>query len=32
MPKIRVRPETGTLYLDFRYRGVRCRDVSRETQ
>ena len=26
MPKIRVRPETGTLYLDFRYRGVRCRE------
>ena len=26
MPKIRVRPETGTLYMDFRYRGVRCRE------
>ena len=26
MPRIRVRPETGTLYIDFRYRGVRCRE------
>lgn len=24
--KVRVRPETGTLYLDFFYRGVRCRE------
>lgn len=26
MAKIRVRPETGNLYLDFHYRGVRCRE------
>jgi integrase len=26
MAKVRVRPETGTLYLDFFYRGVRCRE------
>ena len=26
MAKVRVRPETGTLYLDFSYRGVRCRE------
>lgn len=26
MAKIRVRPETGTLYLDFFYRGTRCRE------
>jgi len=26
MPRIRVRPETGALYLDFRFRGVRCRE------
>lgn len=26
MPKVRVRAETGTLYLDFTYRGVRCRE------
>ena len=26
MAKIRARPETGTLYLDFFYRGVRCRE------
>lgn len=26
MSKVRVRPETGTLYLDFFYRGVRCRE------
>lgn len=26
MAKIRVRPETGRLYLDFSYRGVRCRE------
>jgi integrase len=26
MAKIRSRPETGTLYLDFFYRGVRCRE------
>ena len=24
--KVRVRPETGTLYLDFHYRGVRCKE------
>jgi integrase len=26
MAKVRVRPETRTLYLDFHYRGVRCRE------
>ncbi|TAK37651.1 MAG: DUF3596 domain-containing protein [Lysobacteraceae bacterium] len=26
MAKVRVRPEAGTLYLDFFYRGVRCRE------
>ncbi len=26
MAKVRVRPETGTLYLDFFYRNVRCRE------
>lgn len=26
MAKIRVRPETGKLFLDFRFRGVRCRE------
>ena len=26
MASVRVRPETGTLYLDFRYRGTRCRE------
>ncbi|MBW8311267.1 MAG: site-specific integrase [Rhizobium sp.] len=26
MAKIRVRPETGTLFLDFQYRGARCRE------
>lgn len=26
MAKVRVRPETGTLYLDFFYAGVRCRE------
>ena len=26
MPKIRVRKETGNLYLDFQYRGTRCRE------
>ena len=26
MSKIRVRPETGKLYIDFFYRGVRCRE------
>jgi integrase len=26
MASVRVRPETGTLYLDFRHRGVRCRE------
>lgn len=26
MAKVRVRKETGTLYLDFHYKGVRCRE------
>ena len=26
MANVRVRPETRTLYLDFQYRGVRCRE------
>jgi len=26
MAKVRARPETGTLYLDFFYRGIRCRE------
>lgn len=26
MAKVRARPETGMLYLDFFYRGVRCRE------
>lgn len=26
MVKVRVRPETGALYLDFQYRSVRCRE------
>lgn len=26
MAKLRVRPETGTLYVDFQFRGVRCRE------
>ena len=26
MAKVRVRPETGNLYLDFSYRGIRCRE------
>lgn len=26
MAKVRVRPETGRLYLDFTFRGVRCRE------
>ena len=26
MAKVRVRPETGTLYVDFFYQGVRCRE------
>lgn len=26
MAKVRVRPETGTLYVDFQYRGFRCRE------
>ena len=26
MVNVRTRPETGTLYLDFRYRGARCRE------
>jgi len=25
---VRVRPETKTLYFDFRYRGIRCREFS----
>lgn len=28
MAKVRVRPETGTLYLDFMYQGIRCREQS----
>ena len=28
MGNVRVRPETGSLYLDFRYRGVRCREYT----
>ena len=26
MAKVRVRPETGNLYLDFQFRGVRCKE------
>ena len=26
MAKVRARPETGMLYLDFFYRGIRCRE------
>ena len=26
MAKVRVRPETGTLYLDISFRGIRCRE------
>jgi Domain of unknown function (DUF3596). len=26
MAKVRARPESGMLYLDFFYRGVRCRE------
>lgn len=26
MANVRVRPETGNLYLDFQWRGVRCRE------
>ena len=26
MAKVRVRPETGNLYLDFQWRGMRCRE------
>jgi len=26
MVKVRARPETGNLYLDFGYRGQRCRE------
>ena len=26
MANVRRRPETGCLFLDFRYRGVRCRE------
>ena len=26
MVKVRARPETGSLYLDFGYRGRRCRE------
>lgn len=28
MGNVRVRPETGNLYLDFRYRGIRCREYT----
>lgn len=28
MGSVRVRPETQTLYFDFRYRGIRCREFS----
>ncbi|QKK03606.1 MAG: DUF3596 domain-containing protein [Pseudomonadota bacterium] len=28
MGKVRVRPETGRLYLDFTYHGVRCREYT----
>lgn len=28
MASIRVRPETNTLYFDFRYRGIRCRELT----
>ncbi|TAL73730.1 MAG: DUF3596 domain-containing protein, partial [Rhodanobacter sp.] len=28
MVKVRVRPETGNLYLDFGYRGARCREYT----
>lgn len=28
MGSVRVRPETDTLYFDFRYRGIRCREFS----
>ena len=28
MGNVRARPETGNLYLDFRYRGVRCREYT----
>lgn len=28
MGSVRVRPETNTLYFDFRYRGIRCREFS----
>lgn len=26
MAKVRVRPDTGALYFDFSYRGIRCRE------
>lgn len=29
MGQVRVRKETGTLYLDFNYQGVRCREQTR---
>ena len=28
MGNVRLRPETGNLYLDFHYRGVRCREYT----
>jgi len=28
MVKVRTRPETGNLYLDFGYRGTRCREYT----
>lgn len=28
MGSVRVRPETGNLYVDFRYQGVRCREYT----
>lgn len=28
MVKVRARPETGKLYLDFGYRGIRCREYT----
>ena len=28
MANVRVRPETGCLYFDFQYRGIRCRELT----
>lgn len=28
MAKVRARPESGTLYFDFHYRGIRCREYT----